>query len=78
MRRTAAAKRAFRAALIDALRRRLPLLTIESAQLRAGVMLEIVRGMMQLYAEADSAQKASVVEEFKTALTAYVTTVFLA
>jgi AcrR family transcriptional regulator len=78
LRRTAAAKRAFRATLIDALRRRLPLLTIDSAQLRAGVMLQIVRGMMQMYAEADSAQKAIVVEEFKTALTAYVTTVFFA
>ena len=41
-------------------------------------MLQIVRGMMQMYAEADSAQKAIVVEEFKTALTAYVTTVFFA
>jgi AcrR family transcriptional regulator len=78
LRRTAAAKRAFRAALIDALRSRLPLLTIESAQLRAGVMLQILRGMMQMYAEVDSAQKAIVVEEFKTVLTAYVTTVLFA
>jgi AcrR family transcriptional regulator len=78
LRRTAAAKRAFRATLIDALRRRLPSLTIESAQLRAGVMLQIVRGMMQMYAEADAAQKAVVVKEFKSALTAYVTTVFVA
>jgi AcrR family transcriptional regulator len=78
LRRTAAAKRAFRATLIDALRRRLPSLTIESAQLRVGVMLQIVRGMMQMYAEAEPAQKAIVVKEFKTALTAYVTTVFLA
>ena len=59
LRRTAAAKRAFRATLIDALRRRLPLLTIESAQLRAGVMLQIVRGMMQMYAEADSAPEGN-------------------
>jgi len=76
LRRTAAAKRAFRATLIDALRRRLPALTVESAQLRAGVMLHIVRGMVQMYAEADAGRKAVVVEEFKTALTAYVTTVF--
>ena len=76
LRRTAAAKRAFRATLIDALCHRVPTLTIESAQLRAGVMLQIVRGMMQMYAEAGPAQKAIVVEEFKKALTAYVTTVF--
>jgi AcrR family transcriptional regulator len=76
LRRTVAAKRAFRATLIDALCHRVPILTIESAQLRAGVMLQIVRGMMQMYAEAGPAQKAIVVEEFKKALTAYVTTVF--
>jgi AcrR family transcriptional regulator len=76
LRRTAAAKRAFRATLIDALCHRVPTLTIESAQLRAGVMLQIVRGMMQMYAEAGPAQKAIVVEEFKKALTTYVTTVF--
>ncbi len=79
LRRTAAAKRAFRARLIDALRRRLSAwLTVESAQLSCQhVMLQIVRGMMQMYAEADAAQKITVVEEFKTALTAYITTVFL-
>jgi AcrR family transcriptional regulator len=78
LRRTAAAKRAFRASLIDALRRRVPSLTNESAKLRAGVMLHIVRGMIQMYAEADAAQKTIVVDEFKTALTAYVKTVFSA
>ena len=66
------------AKLVDALRRRLPSLTVESAQLRVGVMLHIVRGMMQMYAEAAPAQRAIVVEEFKTALAAYVTTVFVA
>jgi hypothetical protein len=40
-------------------------------------MLNIVRGMMQMYAEAAPAQRAIVVEEFKTALAAYVTTVLL-
>lgn len=76
LRRGAAAKRAFRATLIEALRRRAPSLTVESAQLRAGVMLQIVRGMMQVYAEAIPADKALVVAEFKKALTAYVNTVF--
>ena len=76
LRRTAAAKRAFRATLINALRTRLPLLTVEGATLRANVMLQIVRGMMQMYADADSAQKATVVKEFKRALTAYVVVVF--
>ena len=78
LRRTAAAKSAFRAKLVEGLRRRLPSLTVESAQLRVGVILHIVRGMMQMYADAAPAQRAIVVEEFKTALTAYLTTVFIA
>jgi AcrR family transcriptional regulator len=78
LRRSAAAKRAFRASLIEALRLRTPALSRESAELSANVMLQIVRGMMQLYAEAGPANKASVVKEFKTALTAYVQTVFSA
>lgn len=76
LRRSAAAKRAFRAALVDALRRRLPSLTPESAQLRANVILQIVRGMIQLYAETDPADKPKVVTEFKTTLTAYLKTFF--
>lgn len=78
LRRSAGAKRAFRASLIEALRRRMPKLGPGAAELCANVMLQIVRGMMQLYSEAGQAEKAMVVEEFKKALTAYVTTVFSA
>jgi AcrR family transcriptional regulator len=76
LRRSAAAKRAFRVALIEALRLRTPELSVESAELCVGVILQLVRGMMQLYAEAQPADKAAVVAEFKTALSAYLMTVF--
>lgn len=76
LRRSTAAKRAFRATLIEALRRRVPALAQQPAELRAGVMLQIVRGMMQMYNDADTSQRAVVIEEFKIALAAYVSTVF--
>jgi AcrR family transcriptional regulator len=78
LRRTAGAKRAFRASLIEALRRRAVTFSYEAAELCANVILQIVRGMMQLYAEAGAADKATVVEEFKKALAAYLETVFSA
>jgi len=76
LRRSTAAKRAFRASLVEALRRRVPALEPQPAELRAGVMLQIVRGMMQMYNDADASERAIVIKEFKTALTAYVSTVF--
>jgi AcrR family transcriptional regulator len=76
LRRSTAAKRAFRAPLIEALRRRVPVLGQQSAELRAGVMLQIVRGMMQMYNDADPSERAIVIREFKTALAGYVSTVF--
>lgn len=76
LRRSAVAKRAFRASLIEALRRRVPALTREAAELRANVMLQIVRGMMQLYADAGPSDKPAIVHEFTRALTAYTATVF--
>ena len=48
----------------------------QPAELRANVMLQIVRGMMQMYNDADTSQRAVVIEEFKIALAAYVGTVF--
>jgi AcrR family transcriptional regulator len=78
LRRSAAAKRAFRASLIEALLRRLPHHTHAAAELSANVMLQLVRGMMQLYADATPADKPAVVAEFKKALTAYVTIIFSA
>jgi AcrR family transcriptional regulator len=79
LRRNAGAKRAFRTSLIEALQRRIPALSCEAAELCANVLLQIVRGMMQLYADAGVvADKATVVEEFKRALAAYLKTVFSA
>ena len=76
LRRSAAAKRAFRTSLVEALRLRVPALSHSAAELSANVMLQIVRGMMQLYAEAPQAGKAMVVQEFRKALGGYVEIVF--
>ena len=76
LRRAPAAKRAFRAALTRALRQRCPHLSDEAAQLRANVMLQIVRGMLQLYTDAPPADHEAVVAEFKVVLALYVATFF--
>jgi AcrR family transcriptional regulator len=76
LRRSTAAKRAFRASLVEALRRRVPALEQQPAELRAGVMLQIVRGMMQMYNDADPSDRMMVITEFKAALAGYVSTVF--
>jgi hypothetical protein len=47
------------------------LLSKEQALLITNVSLQIVRGMMTLYAETDQKGKASVVLEFKKVLTSY-------
>ncbi|WP_158615300.1 TetR/AcrR family transcriptional regulator [Acidipila sp. EB88] len=78
LRRSAAAKRAFRATLVDALRRRVPSLTAESAHLRAGVLLQIVRGMMHLYADAAASERIPIQLEFQTLMTVYLEAVFAA
>lgn len=76
LRRSAAAKRAFRASLIEALRRRVLGLSQERAELCAGVMLQMVRGMMQMYGDAAPAAKAAIIAEFKMALSTYVKSLF--
>jgi AcrR family transcriptional regulator len=76
LRRSAAAKRAFRASLIQALSLRVPSLTQQRAELCANIVLQIVRGMMQLYNDADPSRRPVVSREFKTALSAYLSTVF--
>jgi AcrR family transcriptional regulator len=76
LRRDRAAKRAFRASLVEVLRRRVPALGQQPAELRVGVMLQIVQGMVQMYNDADSSERASVIREFKTALASYMSTVF--
>ncbi len=77
LRRSAAAKRAFRASLVEALARRVPSLSAQRAELCASVMLQMVRGMMQVYNEAEIAQRGNVGKEFKIALSAYLKTVFV-
>lgn len=76
LRRSRAAKRAFRASLVEVLRRRVPALGQQAAELRVGVMLQIVQGMVQMYNDADPSERATVIKEFKTALASYVSTVF--
>lgn len=76
LRRSTSAKRAFRASLVEALRRRVPALGQRPAELRAGVMLQIVRGLIQMYNDADASERAIVIKEFKAALAGYMSTVF--
>ena len=76
LRRSRAAKRAFRASLVEVLRRRVPALGQHPAELRVGVMLQIVQGMLQMYTDTDPSERATVIKEFKTALASYVSTVF--
>jgi AcrR family transcriptional regulator len=76
LRRSIAAKRAFRASLIKALSLRVPSMSQQRAELCANVILQIVRGMMQTYNDADHSQRAIVSKEFKTVLSAYLRTVF--
>lgn len=76
LRRSAAAKHAFRASLIHALRLRVPGLSVERAELSVGVMLQMVRGMMQMYSEAPLGDKGVVIAEFKVALGLYMETLF--
>jgi AcrR family transcriptional regulator len=76
LRRSRAAKLAFRASLVGVLRRRVPALGQKPAELCVGVMLQIVQGMVQMYNDADPSERETVIKEFKTALAAYMSTVF--
>jgi AcrR family transcriptional regulator len=70
-RRDPAAKRALRVTIANAFRARNPLLSDEQAILAAKVTLQMVRGLMTLYAEAEPKGKDLVVDEFKKVLTSY-------
>ena len=76
LRRSRTAKSVVRSSLVEALRRRVPALGQQPAELRVGVMLQIVQGMVQMYNDAGPSDGASVIREFRTALTGYVSTVF--
>src|ERR1700728_5075599 len=70
-RRDPAARKASRIAIANAFQAKNPSLSNEQSLLAANLSLQIVRGMMTLYAEADSKGKALVVAEFKKLLTLY-------
>lgn len=70
-RRDPAARKASRIAIANAFQAKNPSLSKEQSLLAANVFLQMVRGMMTLYAEADPKGKALVVAEFKKVLTLY-------
>jgi AcrR family transcriptional regulator len=76
LRRSTAGKRAFRASLVEALRRRVPTLGQKPAELRVGVILQFVQGMVRMYNDAEASERPAVIKEFKTALASYLSTVF--
>ena len=75
LRRDPAAKRALRANIANAFRAKNPSLSDERAMLAANVTVQIVRGLITLYGEADDKGGDSIVAEFKKALTLYLGTV---
>jgi AcrR family transcriptional regulator len=70
-RRDPAARKASRVTIANAFRAKNPSLSIEQAVLAANVTMQIVRGMMAVYEEAEPRGKALVVAEFKKVLTLY-------
>jgi AcrR family transcriptional regulator len=77
-RRDSATRRASRVAIANAFQAKNPTLSIEEALLAANVTLQMVRGMMTIYGEADLKGKNLVVAEFKKVLTLYWGTVLFA
>jgi AcrR family transcriptional regulator len=75
LRRDPAAKRALRVMIANAFRAKNPSLSEERSILAANVSLQIGRGMMTLYAEAEPKGKDLVVNEFKKVLTLYLGTI---
>ena len=69
--RDPAARKASRIAIANAFQAKNPSLSKEQSLLAANVSLQIVRGMMTLYGEADPKGKVLVVAEFKKVLTLY-------
>jgi AcrR family transcriptional regulator len=70
-RRDPATRKASRIAIANAFQAKNPSLSKEQALLAANVVLQLVRGMMTVYGEADSKGKMLVVAEFKKLLTLY-------
>lgn len=74
-RRDPAARKASRIVIANAFRTKNPLLSLDQSVLAAHVCLDMVRGMMALYEEADPKGKVLVVAEFKKIMTLYLATV---
>jgi AcrR family transcriptional regulator len=75
LRSSPAARKAKWAAIANAFRARNPSLSDEQAVLAAKVTMQMVRGLMTLYAEAEPRGKVLVVDEFKKVLTSYLGTI---
>ena len=75
LRRPPAAKKALWAAIGNAFRAKNPMLSEEQSVLAAKVTLQMVSGLMMLYAEAAPKGKDLVVDEFKKVLTSYLGTI---
>lgn len=71
LRRDPATRRASRQTIAKAFLAKHPRLPQEQATLIANVTIQIVAGMMTLYAEDDSASKNAIVAEFKKVLASY-------
>jgi AcrR family transcriptional regulator len=71
LRRDPAARRAIRVAIADAFRAKNSSLSNEQALLAANVSLQVMRGMMAVYADSGAKEKPLVVAEFKKVLTLY-------
>jgi AcrR family transcriptional regulator len=69
--RDPAVRKAIRMAFASAFQSRNPLLDKERALLAADVSLQMVRGMMNVYAEADPKHRAMIGREFKNILALY-------
>jgi AcrR family transcriptional regulator len=75
LRRPPAAKKALWATIANAFRAKNPSLSDEQSVLATKVTIQMVRGLMTLYAEAEPEGKDLVVDEFKKVLTSYLGTI---
>jgi AcrR family transcriptional regulator len=69
--RDPAARRAFRMSVVRALQSKAPAMAPERTLLIANVVVQLVKGMMQMYADANAVEKPLIVAEFKDVLTLY-------
>jgi AcrR family transcriptional regulator len=75
LRRDPAAKRALRVTIANAFRAKNSSLSNEQSILAANVTLQLARGLLRLYTEAELKGKDLVVDEFKKVLTSYLGTI---